>query len=81
MYIPEIKQVTSMIIFINNKSTKFCQNTLRILNDLFIKESGSFFLLHGVYTRRPSGTFARCARWHAVQLDVAAADGAGTAVV
>jgi len=27
-----------MIVFINNKTTKFCQNTLRLLKDLFVKE-------------------------------------------
>jgi len=27
-----------MIVFINNKTTKFCQITLRLLKDLFVKE-------------------------------------------
>jgi len=32
-----------MIIFINNKSTEFCQITLHILKDLFIKEKWFLF--------------------------------------
>jgi len=39
-----------MIIFINNKTTKFCQITLRVLKDLFIKEKWFLVLPRGVET-------------------------------
>jgi len=39
-----------MIIFINNKTTKFCQITLRVLKDLFIKEKWFLVLPCGVET-------------------------------
>ena len=39
-----------MIIFINNKSTKFCQITQCIKRLIHKKKSGSFFLPHGVHT-------------------------------
>jgi len=39
-----------MIIFINNKSTKFCQITQCIKRFIHKKKSGSFFLPHGVHT-------------------------------
>ena len=37
-----------MIIFINNKSTKFCQITLLIKQIYSQKNGGSLFLPHGV---------------------------------
>jgi len=39
-----------MILFINNNMTKFCQITLRVLKDLFIKEKWFPFLPHGVHS-------------------------------
>jgi len=42
-----------MIISINNKSTKFCQITLRIKRFIRIRKVVSFFLPHGVL-RTPS---------------------------
>ena len=37
-----------MIIFINNKSTKFCQITLRIKRFIHKRKVIPFFLPHGV---------------------------------
>jgi len=39
-----------MTIFINNKSTKFCQITLRVKRFIRKRKVVPFFLLHGVYT-------------------------------